>query len=242
MYVPKPSCVLLNNISDCEYKAKFHHKITAKRMDTSRIFCWSNCSRLWRQYISHTAVEPCSTKNARDRASFRSCGNDDGGGRCWRCSGRCRSGPTPGKAAASPWPSASDAAADLVPSCSCLSRFADLTRRDPIDWGACETGRDRGNRWGTGDPLRHRRQGCRPPPSRPSERDRTAQWLASFHGVLPEFFFEIHYTYRLVTVAILPVLFSLKRLYKYLKLSHYWIYHETVTNLFSICSIFLENT
>jgi len=51
------------------------------------------------------------------------------------------------------------------------------------------------------------------------------------------FFFEIHYTYRLVTVAILPVLFSLKKLYKYLKLSHYWIYHETFTHLLSICSI-----
>ena len=70
--------------------------------------------------------------------------------------------------------------------------------------------------------------------ARPSERDRTAHWLASFHGVLPQ---RDRTTYRLITVAILPVLFSLKKLYKYLKLSHYWICHETFTHLLSICSI-----
>jgi hypothetical protein len=190
-------------------------------MATSMI-CWSNRSRLWRRYISHTAGEPetgwswgsntlspvpralpvCKalghvqfdstfgsspygTKNARDTASVRSCGSDavrgkkerksqswylqlsaagiradarvlrfgrnshqnerdrfrdkrcmyeerrgsvHGGGRCWRCSGRRRSGRTPGKAAASPWPYRSSCL-QRIWSRARLPRFGDLRWR-----------------------------------------------------------------------------------------------------------------
>ena len=90
-----------------------------------------------------------------------------------------------------------------------------------------------GKRRGTGESSQASTSWLQTTASRPSERDRTAHWLASLNGVLPQ---RDRTTYRLITVAILPVLFSLKRLYKYLKLSHYWIYHETFTHLLSICS------